>query len=52
MRSVVQRVEKAFIFIGEKEISRINRGLLVFLGVRKRGTGSPMPITFPKRLFI
>ncbi|MCE5282977.1 MAG: D-tyrosyl-tRNA(Tyr) deacylase [Deltaproteobacteria bacterium] len=35
MRSVVQRVEKAFIFIGEKEISRINRGLLVFLGVEK-----------------
>ena len=35
MRSVVQRAEKAFIFIGEKEISRINRGLLVFLGVEK-----------------
>ncbi|HUH66672.1 MAG TPA: D-aminoacyl-tRNA deacylase, partial [Syntrophales bacterium] len=33
MRSVVQRVDRASVSVGECTISRIENGLLVFLGV-------------------
>lgn len=35
MRSVVQRVEKAKVLIGDRQISGIGRGLLVFLGIEQ-----------------
>lgn len=35
MRAVVQRVDKAEINIGEKKLSEINKGLLVFLGIEQ-----------------
>jgi D-tyrosyl-tRNA(Tyr) deacylase len=38
MRAVVQRVKQAGVSIGEKEISRIGRGLLVYLGIGETDT--------------
>ncbi len=35
MRAVVQRVERARVVVGDKEISSIGRGLLILLGVEK-----------------
>lgn len=35
MRSVVQRVDRADISVGGKEISRIGKGILVFLGIEQ-----------------
>jgi len=35
MRAVVQRVNKASVSVGEKEVGRIGRGLVVLLGVRR-----------------
>ena len=38
MRVVVQRVSKASVLVGNKKISSINKGLLVFLGVEINDT--------------
>ncbi|MDI9571440.1 MAG: D-aminoacyl-tRNA deacylase [Pseudomonadota bacterium] len=35
MRAVVQRVERAAVAVGEREISRTGRGLIVYLGIEK-----------------
>jgi D-aminoacyl-tRNA deacylase len=35
MRSVVQRVDRVIVCIGEKRISQIEKGLLVFLGIER-----------------
>jgi D-tyrosyl-tRNA(Tyr) deacylase len=40
MRAVVQRVSSASVAVGEREVGRIGRGLLVFVGV-ERGDGLP-----------
>jgi D-tyrosyl-tRNA(Tyr) deacylase len=40
MRAVVQRVSSASVAVGEREVGRIGRGLLVFVGVA-RGDGLP-----------
>ncbi len=38
MRAVIQRVKEARVKVGGKEISRINRGFLVLLGISKEDT--------------
>jgi len=38
MRAVVQRVDMAEVFVGERRVSEIGRGILVFLGVGKDDT--------------
>lgn len=38
MRSVVQRVKKAEVRVAEKSVARIDKGLLIFLGVEKEDT--------------
>ena len=38
MRVVVQRVSKASVLVGNKKISSINKGLLVFLGIEVNDT--------------
>lgn len=35
MRSVVQRIDRAFIQVGEKRLSGIDKGILVFLGIEQ-----------------
>lgn len=39
MRVVIQRVREASVVVGDREISRIGPGILVFLGVRDGDTG-------------
>lgn len=38
MKAVIQRVKKASVKIDDKEISRISKGLLIFLGISKDDT--------------
>lgn len=38
MRSVVQRVKKAGVRVAEKSVARIDKGLLIFLGVERGDT--------------
>ena len=38
MRAVIQRVSKASVLVGNKKISSINKGLLVFLGIEINDT--------------
>jgi len=38
MRSVVQRVKKAEVRVAEKSVARIDKGLLIFLGVERGDT--------------
>lgn len=38
MRAVIQRVEKAEVFMSEKSLGRIDRGFLILLGVGKDDT--------------
>jgi len=38
MRSVVQRVKRAEVRVAEKSVARIDKGLLIFLGVEKEDT--------------
>jgi len=39
MRAVIQRVDRASVKINHQELSSINEGILVFLGVEKQDTG-------------
>jgi len=39
MRAVIQRVDRASVKINQQELSSINEGILVFLGVEKQDTG-------------
>ncbi|EGL39059.1 D-tyrosyl-tRNA(Tyr) deacylase family protein [Parvimonas sp. oral taxon 110 str. F0139] len=38
MRAVIQRVNFARVVVDEKEVSRINKGLLLFIGFGKEDT--------------
>ncbi|MGD0170318.1 MAG: D-aminoacyl-tRNA deacylase [Smithella sp.] len=39
MRAVIQRVDRASVNINHQELSSINEGILIFLGVEKQDTG-------------
>lgn len=38
MKAIIQRVKKASVKISDKEISKISKGLLIFLGISKEDT--------------
>lgn len=50
MRAVIQRVKRASVTVGKKEVSKIESGLLVFLGIGKNDTESDLKYMIDKVL--
>lgn len=50
MRAVIQRVNFARVVVGEKEVSRINKGLLLFVGFGKEDTIDDLNYIYKKTL--
>jgi D-Tyr-tRNAtyr deacylase len=48
MRAVIQRVDSASVKINHQDVSSINKGVLILLGV-KRKTRKSIPIIFSKK---